>query len=96
MPRSRIEVADDGDGAAAADEDRLLAEDVVHGRGGGADVGVVGGDDDGVAHVDEAHVERDAFGAEGLDVGLVLARRFRRESCRGPDAWRLWRWRGRG
>src|ERR1700722_11798063 len=42
------EVADDGDGAAAADEDRLLAEDLVHGLGGGADKGVVGADHDGV------------------------------------------------
>ncbi len=49
-----LEVADDGDGAAAADEDGVFAEDVVHGLGGCGDEGVVGVEDGGVALVDEA------------------------------------------
>ena len=49
----RFEVADDGNRAAGADEDRVLLEDVVQRFGGGLDVWIVGADDDGVA-LDEA------------------------------------------
>ena len=39
-----LKVGDDGNRAAAANEDRLFLERVVQGFGGGFDVGVVGAD----------------------------------------------------
>ena len=39
-----LEVGDDGNRAAAADEDRFFLERVVQGFGGGFDVGIVGAD----------------------------------------------------
>ena len=64
------EVSDDGNGTAAADEDGVLAPDVLEGGGGGLDEGVVGRDDDGIAGVDEADVRGDAGRGDLRNEGL--------------------------
>ena len=67
-----VEVADDGNGAAGADEDGVFAPDFVKSARGGLDVLVVDGNQAGVAGVDEADVDVDAGGGNLFDVALVL------------------------
>ena len=71
-----IEVADDGDGAAGADEDGVFAPDFVEGAGGGLDVLVVDRDQAGVAGVDETDVDVNTGGSDLFDVALVLREGF--------------------
>src|SRR5947199_6939468 len=59
-----FEVGDDGDGAAAADVDRVFAEDVAHGGGGGLHIFIVGRDDDGVGGAPELDVDINPFGRD--------------------------------
>ena len=69
-----VKIADDGDGAAGADEDRLLAPDLAQGGGGSLNVGVIDPDQTGVAGVNQADLNIDAGGGDLLDVVLVKSR----------------------
>jgi len=66
-----VKVADDGDGAAGADEDRLLAPNLFQRPRGRLDVGVVDGNQAGVAGVNQAHFDIDAGGGDLLHIGFV-------------------------
>ena len=65
-----VEVADDGNGAAGADEDRLLAPDLMERARGGLDVRIVDADQAGVAGVNQPHLDIDAGGGDLFDVAL--------------------------
>src|ERR1700678_2506968 len=65
------EIAHDGDGAAGADEDRILAPNFVQSAGGGLDIGVVHGNQARLAGVNQAHLDVDAGWGDFLHIGLV-------------------------
>src|SRR5271165_137884 len=67
-----LKVGDDGNRAAAANEDRIFLEGVVQGFGGGFDVGIVGADHGGRTLAPDFDGGFDALGRELLHKGRVL------------------------
>src|SRR5580658_9808908 len=67
-----LEVSDNRDGAAAADEDCFFLECIVQGFGGGFDVAVVGTNYAGRALAPDFDLRLDAFGRQLLHEGGVL------------------------
>src|SRR5208337_3133270 len=63
-----LKVGDDGNGAAAADEDRIFLEGVVQGFRGGLDVGVISADDSGGTLAVNFDCGFDAFGRQLLHI----------------------------
>src|SRR5579885_3534131 len=71
-PESLIEDADDRNGPARADVNRFLAEDLLHGFGGGVDEGVVGVGERWGPGVQHLIFRGNAFRTGGFDGGFQL------------------------
>ena len=81
-PQLLIEEADDGDGAAGTNVDRLPAKDAPHRLGGGADERIVGIDERRRGQVNQLDLRRDAPGAHAGNRLAELLQRFLRQLVR--------------
>ena len=90
QPKVPVEIADDRNRAAGADEDRVLAPDLVQRMRRRLDVFVVDRNETCIARVDQPDINIDTLRARSSPRSSCIARRPSRASCSGPGASRPW------
>ena len=91
-----VEVADDGDGAAGADKDRVLAPDLVQRARGRLDVGIVDAESGRDRRSESAALRHPRRRERSSPHSSCTGQKTWPVSCPEPGAWRPWRapWRG--